>query len=550
MIDAPPGTRFSDSSRAPGAISPDGQYVVFSATDLKSGATRLWLHSLRTMATTSLPQTESSAQVFWSADSKGIAFFSAEGLKRVTIGGVRSDAVAAASEPRGGSWNRDGVVLFAQGPRTGLFRVSATGEAATPTPVIEPDRARGELGYLWPQFLPDGRRFIYFVLSNDDNVRGIYLASLDGGSGKRLVPSDASAVIAGDHLLFVRDGNLAVQGFDRAQGRMQGEAATLVARVGTSFDYRSAVSASDEGIVAYRLAEFTRLARYDRRGRLLGPLNVPPGRYRSPAISKSKRYLAVQQYRDTRSQLTILDLLRSGTNGIVSRGTGPREALATEFPTWGPGDRLAYASSDFGWMDIFARGISPGDSPALLLRSETDKIPTDWSPDGRFIAFMALAKAGSYDLWMLPTDRGRAAYPLLEGPADEGSGRFSPDGKRLAYVSNESGALEVWVRSFPDASGALKVSLSGGIDPEWISSDELSFLDLSGRLMTVSLPAASGRARAPVEAFATGVVNPGASRNHLAWTSGGTEVLINEPAPENDRRIRILANWSVKSTER
>jgi serine/threonine protein kinase len=543
-LSPPPGTRFSDSTRDPGTVSPDGQHVVFGATDTKTGVGQLWLYSMKTMTASPLPQSVSGAQTFWAPDSRSLGFFTADGLQRITVDGVRADTVAAATESRGASWSREGTILFAQGPHSGLYRVPTSGQAAKAVPVVEPQAARGELGYMWPQFLADGQRFVFFVASNDDNVRGLYLGSLRGETPTRLVACDAGGTVAGDRLLFVRDGNLAAQRFDPDRRTVIGEARTLAERVATTFDYRSAVSASDNGVLVYLPALPTELRWYDRTGHASAALALPAGRYRAPALSRDGRYLAAQRYRDTVSEIAVFDLQREEAVANVIRGgvdADEQHSPLTLNPLWEPGptSRLTYAASDQGQLDLYSRSIEGGDTPSLLYASPNEKQPNDWSPDGRFLAFTELSPAGSYDLWILP--RGATPYPLVHSPADEGAGHFSPDGRQIAYVSTESGHVEVWVRDFPGGKTAAMVSSAGGLDPSWISETELTFLDRAGRLMIARRPP-PGHPWQPEPLAQTRVVTPGASRNNYAWSPDRRRVLMVEPA-DTDTHPRVWIHW-------
>jgi len=549
-LPAPPGTRFSDSAWNVGEISPDGRYVAMLARDDATGSTEIWLHDINTMKATRVLDSLSSVSVFWAPDSSALAFFAGEGLRRISVGGVRSDSVTVATEPRGGTWGPDGTILFAPGPRGGLMRVSANGSGAKAAPVISPDRTRGELGYMWPQFLPDGHRFIYFVTSNDPTVRGIYIGSLDGKTRKRLVASDAAGVLVEGFLLFVRDGNLASQRFDAKTGSVEDTATTLINGVAVTFDYQSMVSGSNDGTLVYTAAVFTRLNWRSRAGGALGFVDAPAGRYRSPAISADGRYLGVQRYQDTMSEIPVFDLLRGGTATTISRGSSTVPTLAPEFefPVWGPppDDRLAYASSELGWEDIYVRGLGASQRPLLLLRSESDKMPTDWSQDGRFLLYQDLPSGGSYDVWALPMTGDHKPIPVANGPADEGEAKFSPDGTHVAYVSNASSRPEIWIRGFPDTREDRKVSVAGGVDPAWLSNSEVSFLDLSGQLMIVDVSHGGLGPPAPKPAFQTRVVTPGASRNNYAWTDGGRRLVVNEPLENVPSQPVVITNWMLR----
>src|SRR5262249_7348039 len=159
---------------------------------------------------------------------------------------------------------------------------------------------------------------------------------------------------------------------------------------------------------------------------------------------------------------------RGGVAAVFSQGTAHRSSFDTQFPVWGPKNRLAYASSDNGWLDIFVAGINSGDRPAQLFASESDKQPTDRSFDGRELAFMQLSRGGSYEQWALPLDSDRQPRPLLSRVASEGLGKYSPDGRYLLYVSTETGALQVWLRPTIGSGKGIKVSAGEGIDPSWI----------------------------------------------------------------------------------
>jgi serine/threonine protein kinase len=546
-ISPPPGWRFTDSSWNVATVSPDGQYVAIVATSEDSGDTQLWLHSLRTMQATPVPESRPASNPFWAPDSTALAFFGDDGLKRISIGAVRSETLAIADEHRGGSWSSTGVLLFAQGPRGGLYRVGGEKRAPGPSVVMTPDAKRGEQGFMWPEFLPDGRRFIFFVLSSSDAVRGIYLGSLDG-TKERLIASDTSGTLAGDHLLFVRDGKLAAQRFDSSAGRLAGEAATVIQGVETTFDHRTAVTGSASGLIAYSPAQLTRPLWRDRAGAVREPLNVPPARYRSPAISADGRYLAIQRYRDSLSEIPVFDLRRGDSVTVLKRGatTDTGQTPSVEFPIWSPtGHRLAFVSTESGWQDIYIKQIGSPDPARLAFQSASDKMPTDWSPDGRHLLYQDLRPGGRYRLWALPVDGGGAKpFPLLQGTAVEAEGRFSPDGRRVAFVTTGSGRIDVYVCSFPEATTATKISASGGVDPFWLSNTRLSFLDTAGRLMVADVPLdVSGGIGAPKPLVQTGVVSPGASRNNYAWDLAADRVLVNEPVAQRLPTVMVVLNW-------
>jgi Tol biopolymer transport system component len=536
-LDAPPGTRFSEGARNVAALSPDGKYVAFVATDA-GGASRLWLRALDSLDAQPVADSEGARSPFWAPDSRGLAFFGKKGLVRVSVGGVGSESLAPATEQFGGTWGTNDRLLVTLEQRGGLHLIPATGGALQK--VLAPDAARGEIGYLWPQFLPDGHRFIYFVLANDERTRGIYLSALDGRPGKRLVGSDASAILAGGDLLYVRDGDLVVQPFDEAGETVSGQPSVLRKNVATTASYRSAVTASNVGSLVYsagEVADVTELTWFDRSGKALGTVG-PRAKHRNPALSADGRFLASQLYRGTVREINVLDLGRGGATRLA-------HAVAVECPVWSPDGRLAYAATDKGWADIYARDID-GLTPAeLLVESPHNKMPTDWSRDGRYLAYAEIGPNGSHDLWVLDLGEGRRRIPILQTQAQEVSGKFSPDGTLLAFVSTDSGQPEVYVRRFPEGGAAQRLSVAGGFDPQWTSARTVSFLDTGGVLGEVDVPSSLRDVPPrPRRLMQTSVITPGAASTHYTWDRDARRVLVNAPRPDVVRRgVDVVLNW-------
>jgi serine/threonine protein kinase len=530
----PQGARLTESIRNVASVSPDGQSVAFVATDA-TGRSQVYVRSLRSPSTTPIVDSQGASNPFWSPDGSALAFFAGDGLKVVTLSGVRSQVLAAVTEERGGAWSRANELLIAPGPREGLYRLPVNGGELRP--VITPDRARGEIGYMWPQFLPDGR-FIYFVLSNDEQIRGIYLASLDGARGHRLVAADASGVIAGDHLLFVRDGALVAQRFDAREGRLTGPVEQILQNVATSNDFHSAISATGDVVVysSSDISDVTELTWYDGSGQPTSRVGTP-GRYRNPALSRDGRYLAVEHYHDSMGEIRIFDLVTGGAPTSIA------PAATVGHPVWGPGDRLAYAASKTGWMDVYATTLDNPSAADAVVISESDKMPTDWSPDGKHLAYADLAPGKTYDLWVKPLQPSSQPVAVATTDFQEVSGTFSPDGKLLAYLSTKNRRPEIYVRSFPDGPDR-KVSTNGGYQPFWRGARELYYLDPAGRLMRADVPA-QGAINPARQVLQTRVITPGASRNHYALhpTSAGL-VLVNSPVHgESAASLTVALNW-------
>jgi hypothetical protein len=242
------------------ALSPNGQHLAFVATDEK-GRAKLWVRSVDSVTARPLPGAEGAASPFWSPDNRSIGFFADSMLKRIDLAGGPARPLAEAHEDRGGTWNRDGVIVFAPGPGAGLWTVTASGGPAAPLTRL--DASRSETDHAWPQFLPDGRRYLYVVLSGPSNGSDLYLGSLDSRPAKRLVPNAGRALYSTTgHLLFVRGGKLLAQRFDRGRREVEGEPSTVAEDIwpeaASPFGF-AGFSVSDEGTLAYRTAGATAL---------------------------------------------------------------------------------------------------------------------------------------------------------------------------------------------------------------------------------------------------------------------------------------------------
>lgn len=537
VIEPPADTRFTESTRNVAAVSPDGRHVVFVAT--QNGESRLWVRSLASAESRVIQDSIGASNPFWSPAGDAIAFFSRSGLRRVSIDGVRSETLARPTEERGGTWGSTGTLLFAAGPRDGLMSLPETG--GTPALVLKPDPAKGEIGFFWPQFLDDGRRFVFFVWSNDERVRGIYQGRLGSPEYTRLFGSDTSATVAADVLLFVRDGTLVAQRFDGDAARAVGPAFAVLPEVAASPTFRSAVTASRTGTLVYtpfRAADLTSLVRFDRSGRQLDVIGSP-AKFRNPVISADGRHLAVQQYRDSMSEIRWFDLERGGEGRL-------RHGATAEFPVWAGDGRLAFAATDHGWLDLFVTRIDRDEPAELLFQSDADKMPSAWSPDSRYLCFTALQPGGSYDLFALAVPGTAPPVAIATTTAEEADGQFSPDGRQIAYISTSTGRPEIYVKGFPFGSTLRRVSVSGGMSPVWGRDGALYYMDLSSRVMRVDVPAAETVAiPAPVMVMQANVITAGTSRAHYAVAPDG-RLIVNTPT-SGDRApsVAVVSNWTA-----
>jgi eukaryotic-like serine/threonine-protein kinase len=542
-VSAPEGTRFPRGT-AEMAVSPDGSRLVFVA--LSSDGTRhLWLRQFDSVASRMLDGTEDSGEPFWSPDSRSIAFFANGRVKRIAeTGGGPQIVCESGGWGGGGTWNRDGTILFSRlnGP---IWRVSDTG--GVPMPVTTVDASRKERGHAWPVFLPDGRRFLYLARSNDREQMSIYQASLDSNQVHRVRAAESRFNVVGPYLWLVDNSVLVAQAFDSDRAQVFGEPIHVAEQVAMDSPLRSggALSVGASGAVAYRSASpDSHLVWFDRRGKRLETFPTPAD-YQHPWLSPDETRIAVEKTDVTtgRHTIWILEPSRGTTSRLISDEAG------AHLPVWSPdGSQVVFASSRFGGADVYSVSADGTGAEELLLRS-SEKIglfPNDWSLDGRFLLYDA-RRHGQFDLWLMPAS-GQKSEPFFETPANERQGQFSPDTHWIAYTSDESGTQEVYVRRFPGADGKSRVSTHGGAQPRWRrDGKELFYLAPDGNLMVADVVEreSSFRTAAPRALFNTGVTASFVDRrNQYVVTRDGQRFLVNISAEdENSAPITVVLNW-------
>jgi eukaryotic-like serine/threonine-protein kinase len=490
------------------AISPDGEKLAFVAAS--DGRPRLWLRSLATGDTHALQGTDGAMMPFWSPDSRSIGFFADERVQRIDVDGGGLTPLARVPVPVGGTWSRDGVILFTIVPDGPINRVSATGGATGPVPgvAVGADNVRTG-GHRFAQFLPDGHHYLYFVA--EAAIRGAYVGTLDGPEQRRLIDVDSAAVfLPPSHLLFVRAGTLFAQAFDAGALTLRGDAIALANGVAVDSTGLAAVSASSVGSFVYRTGSANRLrqlAWFDRSGTPIGdPLPPDPDNVNNPSLSPDGRRVLASRTVQGNTDIWMLDVDR---RGALTRLT---TALTPDiYPSWSPdGSRMVYGASKS--TGAFALSVKPvttvGESTPI--ESPGQAIPADWSRDGRFVLSRTqLSPGSSQDLFAIALDGNQKPIAIAQTPADERTGQFSPDSKWVAFESNESGRYEVYVQQFPSPSAKTLVSTGGGRQARWgPEGRELFYIAPDGRLMAVSLrlrPDGQVEPASPVPLFMTRV---------------------------------------------
>jgi eukaryotic-like serine/threonine-protein kinase len=484
-ISPPAGTTFTaeGSRQSPQlAVSPDGRMVAFIAS-VATGTPELWIRPVDSTVARRLPGTDHATCPFWSPSGRSLGFFADKMLKRVDIDGGPPRALASAPNGRGGTWNGDNVILFAPDAATPIYRVDATSGAVQQTRLLS---SRGETSHRWPQFLPDGRRFIYFARSSDERRSGIYVSALDERDETLAIPTNFGAVFAApDQLLYVAEGALVSSAFDPRTARISGEPRLVVDHIATSGNFYGAFSASTNGVLAYATMNATQeLAWVDRAGKRLG-LASPRSEYVDFRLSPDGRYVAVAEIdpRTNLADLHVLDTIR----GTKTRLTSSPATDAS--PVWSPdARRIVFRSNRDGIHDLFIGSPSRSDDERSLLKTPSSKYPTSWATGGDFIVFHTNDPRSRFDVWGTSVSHPDQARPLVQTAFDEMQGQISPNERWLAYTSNESGQLQVYVQAMSDGGAKLQVSVSGGFDPRWrADGKELFYIGPDNRLMAVTV---------------------------------------------------------------
>ena len=531
------------------AISPDGQKIVFVATS--EGQSKLWLRPLDSTSGRPLSGTDGASFPFWSPDSQSVGFFADAKLKRVDVDRGSVQILADAPSGRGGAWNRDGTIIFTPYPgNSALFRIPATG--GTPSALTRREATK-ETSHRFPQFLPDGHHFLYYVQGTPES-HGIYVGDLDGSQARRLIDVDSAPVYAASgQLLFVRQGTLIAQAFDAARLELQGSPFSVVDRIASASTAQGsvAVSASLAGPVVYRTASAggrRQFVWFDRSGKEVGKAGDPVAA-EELSISPDGRRVALPQLINNNIDIWLLDLGR----GVFSRFTF--DAAIDVSATWSPdGRRIAWRSNPKGVYDIYGKpAIGPG-SEELLLASALDKNPTDWSPDGRFLLYDNTDPKTGYDIWAVPVVGDRKPFPVVQTALDERDAQFSPNGEWIAYESNESGRVEIYAQLFPGPGIKTQISTTGGAQVRWRrDGKELFYIALDGRLMAVPIRLASTtqtiEAGSPIPLFATRVGGALSIpyRQQYDISPDGQRFLMNTVTEEAAAPITVILNWKPQS---
>jgi Tol biopolymer transport system component len=536
------------------AISPDGRMLAFSAfsTDKKR---MLWIRPLDSLRATSIDGTEDALAPFWSPDGQYIAFFAGKKLKKVPLAGGSPETLCDTEGlAGGGTWNRDGVIVFGRSFYDGLYRVPAKGGEATALTRL--DTAHGERAHLWPRFLPDGKHFLFYALAEQDEGTGVRLGSLDSNEATRLLGADTNAIYAelrnpdgGDkagYLLYAQGHRLMAQPFDASTLRVKGEPLSIADEINyLQFVNLLPISASGNGLLAYQSIDTPKrqLAWFDRGGNQTATVGEPD-EYGQVRISPDGKRVLVNRTAPGKETADLWTFDTDGNNPVQVTSDPGNEGGAV----WSPdGSQIFYYRNPKAQYDLYRKPIAGG-TEEMLFSTPQDKYPNDVSPDGRFLLFGELGLSTSFDLWILPLTGEHKPFVYLQTVHTEGYGQFSPDGKWIAYQSDMSGRAEVYVESFPRVEGQSRrwqISTDGGGLPKWRSdSKEIYYITVRGLVMAVEVtPGAPLQFSVPRLLFQTRALPR--SWNPFDASADGQRFLVNSPLEwASSSPITIVANWT------
>ena len=537
------------------AVSPDGRSLVFIASTPDTKNLILWSRPLNSPEARPLPGTEGAIDLFWSPDGRRIAFFANGKLKKVDSAGgtsqVLCDAIAGGGNflDLGGTWSRDGEILFVPGLYSGILRVSSEGGLATAVTV--PDRSRHELMHAWPYFLPDGDHFLYFVVSSRKEQQGVYVGSLGSKNTRRVLDADSHAIyVSPGYLLFIREGRLLAQPFDAKRQQTSGDPFPVADQVHFyGAIHQGYFSASQNGVLAYVSAQsmFSHLVWVDRNGREVGSVG-PSGDYSDFELSPDEKRVAIERVdpHNEQGDIFVLELAR----GILSQVTS---TPWWEYqPRWSAdGTHILYnsnrAEQERGlWSGtLYIKSADGTGSEELLLEPKDPKdwiSPEDWSREGQFILY-DLNKSSWTELWYLQLQGNRTTNLYLQRARE---GKFSPDARWVAYVSGESGVAEVYVRPFPPSEGKWQVSTGGGGQVQWRhDGKELFYVTLDGKLMAATVKLGL-RFEASGPAVLFTIPNASSEGRCYAASHNGKRFLIRKYLNDGPVPINVVLNWTAE----
>jgi Tol biopolymer transport system component len=532
------------------AVAPNGHTVAVVGGDEAGRKNALWLYEVGSRGVRSLPDTSGASFPFWSPDGKFLGFFAAGKLKKLTIEDGTVQTLCDAPSGRGGSWSSDGVIIFTPTGQLdeGLYRIPASG--GTPIRISSPDKSRGESSHRWPVFLPDGRHFLYMAFDVSQRIgkgsAAIFVGTLDSNEKRFVTNATANAGYAAPgFLLYYRDNILLAQRFDAKKFELSGEATPILSDI----QYlpriaRAVFSVSNGGLLVAQSSSgvsLSRLVWFDRQGRELSVVGSPDV-YANVSLAPNGKSVALDKTDPANGNADVwtYDLEHGGTKRLTF------DPAIDAMPVWSPeGGRMVFSSSRKFAFDLYLKNADGAQEEKLIERSDVDKFPSDWSRDGKHLLYVR-----GPDLWLLSLPDAKS-NPFLKASATLKNGKFSPDGKWVAYASNESAKWKIYVTSFPEAKGKWQISSGGGEQPRWRGDGkELFYLSSDGKVMAAPVSTGTNfRAGASVALFQANPRELVATSEQIVYdvSKDGQRFLINTQVNNTDTRpMSVVLNWDAE----
>ena len=556
-ITAPEGARFDSVGMAAGALqlSPDGKRAAFVASE-EDGTNRVWVRSLDRVEATPLTSTDGATRPFWSADSRSIGFFADGKLKRVDAAGGPALALCDAFNGRGGTWNRDGVILFAPHFQSPIHSILDSGGTSTAVTELDPTKHGS---HRWPVFMPDGKHFLYLAVSHNPAMKehyALFLASIDDPKAKQVLHTNSNAFFASGYLVFARETTLMAQPFDPTRGMLSGNPTPIAESV--RIDRPSWVgvySVSQNGLLAFQTGESlsaTKIVRMDRKGNEIDVI-AQEDMYFNVRLSPDETRLVVSAGEGL-SNIWIYELAR----GMRTRLTF--DPIIQFGPIWSPdGNHIVYSEFISDPKRVLRRSAHGlGQAEVVMEDAELEMYATDWSSDGKYVLFLKgdiFQAASAVDIWAKPMVDDRPAFPILSSSFPIAHASFSPDGRWIAYGSTESERSEVYVIPFVDPgdavdlnspavpSGRWQVSTNSGYWPMWRGDGKELFYLANDKYVTAAAVNGEG------DSFVVSSTEKLFSINLVSLTpsydvaSDGQSFVVNMHAWEATTPITLVTNW-------
>jgi len=526
-------------------LSPDGRHLAFNARDEK-GEEGIWIRPLNSLTAQRLAGTEGARlRPFWSPDSRYLAFMAEGKLKKIPVTGGPAQVICDAPTGADGTWSDDGVILYDGTGSDPLMRVPAGGgipTAQVSTTPAEGDKAAAQVG--WPQFLPGSPRFLYVAWGASQPE--VKLASLEGGETRTVLAGQSRVeFVPPGYLLYVRDNTLVAQPFDARAGRLEGDPVPLAQDLGLDSVGLAHFSASHNGVVAFRSGEAGggRLVWVDRKGQSEQTVGEPAD-IRSTALSPDGRWLAMalKSGASSSSDIWVRDLVR----GVTSRFSFNEED--DENPVWSAdGSRIAWGTQRNGQFDLAVKAVGGTGDEEVLLEADGNQFPSSWSPDGKSLLYITVDPETSWDIGVLPLEGDHTPRSYVRSKFVELRARFSPNGRWVAYQTNESGRPEVYVQAFPGPGGKWQISTAGGGEPQWGPDGKELFYLAQGRIMRVAVQTgASFEAGIPELAFGATLRPITTNNRYLLSRDGRRFLLLSSLLQDSTPPTTVVLNWTAE----